>query len=61
MHGRSNNVSEAGEATTFTWAARMHFTRDKHGKVLIDTYTIIPVSCATSNKYRFCQPGWLII
>ncbi|ETS84229.1 hypothetical protein PFICI_02254 [Pestalotiopsis fici W106-1] len=42
LHGRSNNVSETGEATTFTWAARMHFRRDAEGKVLIDKYTIIP-------------------
>ncbi|KAH7176889.1 hypothetical protein EDB81DRAFT_940726 [Dactylonectria macrodidyma] len=41
MHGRSNNVSKEGEASTFTWAARMHFRRDEDGKVLIDHYTII--------------------
>jgi hypothetical protein len=44
MHGRSNNVSKEGEATTFTWAARMHFRRSEDGKVLIDKYTIITVS-----------------
>ncbi|KAH6967737.1 hypothetical protein BGZ61DRAFT_496294 [Ilyonectria robusta] len=41
MHGRSNNVSKDGQASTFTWAARMHFRRDEDGKVLIDQYTII--------------------
>ncbi|KAL6399762.1 fungal specific transcription factor [Ilyonectria robusta] len=41
MHGRSNNVSKDGQASTFTWAARMHFRRDEDGKVLIDHYTII--------------------
>jgi hypothetical protein len=44
MHGRSNNISQSGEASTFTWAARMHFTRSVDGKVLIDKYTIITVS-----------------
>lgn len=43
MHGRSVNVSKAGEESTFTWAARMHFQRDGEGKVLIDKYTIIVV------------------
>lgn len=45
LHGRSNNVSKDGQASTFTWAARMHFRRSEDGKVLIDKYTIIPVSC----------------
>lgn len=44
LHGRSNNVSNEGEATTFTWAARMHFVRSEDGKILIDKYTIIVVS-----------------
>ncbi|CAH0055339.1 unnamed protein product [Clonostachys solani] len=42
LHGRSNNVSKDGQASTFTWAARMHFRRSEDGKVLIDKYTIIP-------------------
>ncbi|KAI0485352.1 hypothetical protein GGR56DRAFT_70736 [Xylariaceae sp. FL0804] len=41
LHGRSNNVSLEGQASTFTWAARMHFRRSEDGKVLIDQYTII--------------------
>ncbi|KAJ9137080.1 hypothetical protein NKR23_g9383 [Pleurostoma richardsiae] len=41
LHGRSNNVSLEGEASTFTWAARMHFKRSAAGSVLIDKYTII--------------------
>lgn len=45
LHGRSNNISKAGEASTFTWAARMHFTRSTDGSVLIDKYTIIVVGC----------------
>lgn len=44
LHGRSNNVYKSGETGTFTWAARMHFTRSDDGKVLIDKYTIIVVS-----------------
>jgi hypothetical protein len=44
LHGRSNNIAKTGEPTTFTWAARMHFRRSADGKVLIDKYTIIPVS-----------------
>lgn len=44
LHGRSNNVSKAGEASTFTWAARVHFRRSEDGTVLIDKYTIIVVS-----------------
>lgn len=44
LHGRSNNVSKEGEASTFTWAARMHFRRSDDGSVLIDKYTIIVVS-----------------
>lgn len=55
MHGRSNNVSKDGQASTFTWAARMHFRRDEDGKVLIDQYTIITVSLL--EKDRGCSHG----
>ena len=44
LHGRSNNISLEGEASTFTWAARMHFRRSADDSVLIDKYTIIVVS-----------------
>lgn len=44
MHGRSNNVALDGATSTFTWVARMHFTRSADGSVLIDKYTIIVVS-----------------
>lgn len=50
LHGRSNNVKTTGEKTTFTWAARMHFQRSADGKVLIDEYTIIPVSGRTPTS-----------
>jgi hypothetical protein len=56
MHGRSANVSKAGEESTFTWAARMHFRRDEEGKVLIDKYTIIVVCC-----FSHLQSVWLWI
>lgn len=49
LHGRSNNVYKNGETGTFTWAARMHFTRSQDGKVLIDKYTIIVVSLTWSG------------
>lgn len=54
LHGRSNNVPETGEATTFTWAAHMHFRRDGNGKVLIDKYTIFPVSRSFIEISRKC-------
>ena len=53
LHGRSNNVSKAGEASTFTWAARMHFRRSDDGKVLIDKYTIIVVSSLDDSAKQF--------
>lgn len=43
LHGRSHNVDLEGNERTFTWAARMHF-RTVERKLLIDEYTIIPVS-----------------
>ena len=49
LHGRSHNVDVNDKASTFTWAARMHF-RTIDGKVLIDKYTVIPVGSPLSGK-----------
>ncbi|KAH8895606.1 hypothetical protein GQ53DRAFT_839170 [Thozetella sp. PMI_491] len=52
LHGRSHNVSKAGEASTFTWAARMHFRRSDDSSVLIDKYTIIVASSPFQHRPR---------
>ncbi|EPE09349.1 fungal specific transcription factor [Ophiostoma piceae UAMH 11346] len=42
LNGQSYNTYKTGEKSTFTWAARMHFTYSDDGSsVLIDRYTII--------------------
>ncbi|CAK7246436.1 MAG: hypothetical protein STHCBS139747_008067 [Sporothrix thermara] len=41
LHGQSYNTYLNDTKGTFTWAARMHFTYQPDGSVLIDRYTII--------------------